>query len=428
MTAYYNEFDPHAAAWLKQLISENLIPDGEVDERSIADVQANDLRGFDQCHFFAGIGGWPLALRLAGIEDDFHVWTGSCPCPPFSVAGKKKSCPDCGEISLLPHPYRTGVFVCNSCRHEWHADDRHLWPEFHRLIKECKPAIVFGEQVAGKDGELWLAGVRATLEILGYGVGAANLGAHSAGAYHQRQRLFWVADGYGIGCDRRRAAGRFETGTSAGNDSRCAISRMADSDRLRSSPRSEGCQADGYGKAVESDCGAGVVGDTGGAGLQTRQHETVSLSRRNEERRTAMQPGRSFSDKRLENTDDARLQKQRRERNESEGPASASGVERNINARAHHAAALHIDWRIADWIACRDEKWRPVEPGTFPLVDGLPAGVVRSGDQSAPIDAQATTEARVMRLKGYGNAIVPQVAAEFILAAMDCIAIEKETA
>ncbi|WP_051911552.1 DNA cytosine methyltransferase [Methylomicrobium agile] len=269
MAAYYNEFAPHAAAWLKQLIAENLIPDGEVDERSIADVQANDLRGFTQCHFFAGIGGWPLALRLAGIEDDFHVWTGSCPCPPFSVAGKKKSCPDCGEISLLPHPYRTGVFVCNSCWHEWHADERHLWPEFHRLIKECRPAIVFGEQVAGKDGEIWLAGVRATLEILGYGVGAANLGAHSAGAYHQRQRLFWVADG----------------------------------DRLRSSPRSEGCQADGYGKAVESDCGVGVVGNAAsddqhgnrqsrsrdgqkisdmgnadGAGLQTRQHETVSTT------------------------------------------------------------------------------------------------------------------------------------------------------
>jgi DNA (cytosine-5)-methyltransferase 1 len=419
--AYYNEFDPHAAAWLKQLIAENLIPDGEVDDRSIADVQANDLRGFDQCHFFAGIGGWPYALRLAGIEDDFQVWTGSCPCPPFSVAGKKKACPECGEVSLLPHPYRTGVFVCNGCRHEWLADDRHLWPEFHRLIKECRPAIVFGEQVAGKDGELWLAGVRATLGIIGYGVGAANLGAHSAAAYHQRQRLFWVADGDRIGRDRRREACGSETGAITGNDSRCEIGGMADGDRLRPSPRSEGRQTDGYGEAVESDCGAGIMGDAGGARLQTCQHESVPPSRRREEGRTVVQSSSSFSDKRMEDPDDARLQKQRRERNEPEGSAASGGIERNFNARAHHADAGYVDWQTADFIACRDEKWRAVEPGTFPLVDGLPKGVVHCCDPGLPLDAQATAEARVMRLKGYGNAIVPQVAAEFIMAAMECI-------
>jgi DNA (cytosine-5)-methyltransferase 1 len=412
--AYYNEFDPHAAAWLKQLIAENLIPDGEVDERSIADVQANDLRGFDQCHFFAGIGGWPFALRLAGIEDDFPVWTGSCPCPPFSVAGKKKSCPDCGEISLLPHPYRTGVFVCNGCRHEWHADERHLWPEFHRLIKDCRPAIVFGEQVAGKDGELWLAGVRATLEIIGYGVGAANLGAHSTAAYHLRQRLFWVAAGYRFGRDRRREACGSETGTIAGNDSRCKVGRMADGDRLRPSPRSEGCQADGHGKAVESDCGAGVMGNP----ASDDQHgDRQSRSRDGQK----MPFGRSGSFSDMGNAGCAGLQKQRRERNESEGSPASGGIERNFDAQAHYADACYVDWRTADWIACRDEKWRAVEPGTFPLVDGLPKGVVHCGDPGVPIDAQATAEAGVMRLKGYGNAIVPQVAAEFIMAAMECI-------
>jgi len=52
---YYNEFDPKAAAWLRQLIADGLIPPGRVDERSICDVQPGDLDGFIQCHFFAGM-------------------------------------------------------------------------------------------------------------------------------------------------------------------------------------------------------------------------------------------------------------------------------------------------------------------------------------------------------------------------------------
>ena len=88
MAAYYNENDPFAAAWLRELIKAKLIADGEVDERSIELVRPDDLRGFVQCHFFAGIGGWSYALRLAGWPDNREVWTGSCPCQPWSVAGK----------------------------------------------------------------------------------------------------------------------------------------------------------------------------------------------------------------------------------------------------------------------------------------------------------------------------------------------------
>jgi len=57
-------------------------------------------------------------------------------------------------------------------------------------------------------------------------------------------------------------------------------------------------------------------------------------------------------------------------------------------------------WYGADWLPCRDGKARPVEPGTFPLAHGV--------------------SARVGRLRGYGNAIVPQVAAEFIRSYMAC--------
>jgi DNA (cytosine-5)-methyltransferase 1 len=164
--AYYNEIDPYAAQWLRNLISAGHIAPGDVDERSIVDVRPDDLDGYTQCHFFAGIGGWSLALRIAGWPDNEPVWTGSCPCQPLSVAGKRKG----------------------------HADERHLWPAFHRLIAERLPPAVFGEQVASKDGREWLAAVRADLEADGYACGAADLCAASKGAPHARQRIFWMAD------------------------------------------------------------------------------------------------------------------------------------------------------------------------------------------------------------------------------------------
>jgi hypothetical protein len=65
---YYNEHDPFAAAWLRELIKAGEIPDGHVDERDIQDVHPSDLVGYRHCHFFAGIGGWalcPAPRRLA---------------------------------------------------------------------------------------------------------------------------------------------------------------------------------------------------------------------------------------------------------------------------------------------------------------------------------------------------------------------------
>jgi DNA (cytosine-5)-methyltransferase 1 len=163
---YYNDNDPNAAAWLRELIKRKLIPAGDVDERSIKDVTGSDLKGYTQCHFFAGIGGWSEALRLAGWGTDIPVWTGSCPCQPFSCAGKGE-----GE-----------------------KDPRHLWPEFYRLIRECKPNVVFGEQVERAIKMGWIDRVFADLETEGYTCGAAVLGAHSAGAPHVRQRIFWVGN------------------------------------------------------------------------------------------------------------------------------------------------------------------------------------------------------------------------------------------
>jgi len=164
--AYYNEFDPYAAQWLRNLIARGLIAPGDVDERSIAAVRPDDIRGYAQCHFFAGIGGWSLALRLAGWPDDRPVWTGSCPCQPFSAAGKGKAA----------------------------DDERHLWPVWFPLVRELAPPVLFGEQVEAAIGWGWLDAVFSDLEAEGYACGASVLPACGVGAPHIRQRTWFVAD------------------------------------------------------------------------------------------------------------------------------------------------------------------------------------------------------------------------------------------
>jgi DNA (cytosine-5)-methyltransferase 1 len=180
MANYYNEIEPYAAQWLRNLIDKGHIPDGYVDTRSIVDVQPEDLKEFTQCHFFAGIAGWSYALKLAGWNNDRQIWTGSCPCQPFSQAGKGK-----------------GV-----------SDERHLWPHFFRLIVSCRPQVVMGEQVAGEAGYGWFDGVKADLESENYTCEGADIPAGSINAPHIRQRLYWyakvnMADAKDDGCKRR---------------------------------------------------------------------------------------------------------------------------------------------------------------------------------------------------------------------------------
>jgi DNA (cytosine-5)-methyltransferase 1 len=353
---YYNEIDPYAAQWLRNLIAAGHIAKGEVDERSIQLVDSADLADFAQCHFFAGIGVWSHALRLAGWPDDKPVWTGSCPCQPFSAAGK-----------------RSGF-----------DDERHLWPDFFRLIRERRPSVVFGEQVASKDGLEWLDLVQADLEGADYANAAADLCAAGVGAPHIRQRLYWVAD-----AERRRCeSGAIASGGSAAkfaakND---LASGLADTN----DPRLEGRSAM---RQRADQCVVGPNGVANGlADASDERHERHSGDGREAQRRSEHADGvvgLANSDGRNAGTEG--LQRSREQRQQSQD----GGVSKLLAAGPTNGY-----WRDADWLFCRDGKWRPVEPGTFPLAHGAAS--------------------RVGRLRAYGNAIVPQVAQTFIEAFMEC--------
>ena len=190
MTAYYNEIDPAAVEAIRCLMEDGVIAPGVVDDRSIKDVEANDLRGFTQCHFFAGAGTWSLAARHAGWADTDRLWSASCPCQPFSAAGKGLG-----------------------------ADDpRHLWPDLYRLIHTARdtgfgPSVLVGEQVAGKAGYAWFDGVCADLAREGIAARVVDFPALAVDAPHERNRLYWCAvdnanPSWGLQSERRKPTQR----------------------------------------------------------------------------------------------------------------------------------------------------------------------------------------------------------------------------
>lgn len=310
---YYNEIDLYAAAWLRNLIAGGHIAPGVVDTRSIEDVNPAELDGYTQCHFFAGIGIWSHALRRAGWPDDRPVWTGSCPCQPFSEAGK------------------SGGF----------ADERHLWPAWFHLIQTKRPGVVFGEQVEAAVRHGWLDLVQADLEGAGYTVGAVSFPAAGVGAPHIRQRLWFVGDAFG--------------------------------------QRLEGHAGDGDGQQNGAVAPRSVAetGDTGGLADSAGQRQYG---------RGPSQAG--------DGRDTARVESQRLCDVGGLADAEHDGIISDTACEAHRPGPTNGFWRDADWLGCRDGKWRPVESGTFPLAHGA---------------AQ-----RVGRLRAYGNGIVSEAAVALI--------------
>lgn len=357
MTAYYNEIDPAAAAVLSQLIADGVIAPGIVDTRSIKDVQPGDLDGFTQCHFFAGGGLWSVAARMAGWDDARPLWSGSCPCQPFSAAGK-------------------GLGT---------DDPRHLWPDFHRLIRTCRPAVVVGEQVAGKAGYGWFDGVRSDLAEEGYTSRGVDIPACAIDAPHQRNRLYWVAlaDAIGGECDGRAVEperGPKGRTASVGSDARSGGGDVVNAKSERW----------GEGRAEHVVWGGRATATSPNAPGPLDDRIRDGQRRAGEPVRSGWEPA-DYADGEGDLADSASVGRQ--------VPTTGGhpAIERVVrNAHPHRNGSA---WADAKWIDCHDGKARRTKPGVRLLVDGLPG--------------------RVDLWRVGGNAIVPVLAAEVLSALLE---------
>lgn len=433
---FYNDIDPAACAWIRELITFGLIPDGVVDERSITEINPDELHQYKQCHFFAGVSGWPLALSLAGVSPDEPLWSMSCPCQPFSVAGKGKGT----------------------------ADERHLWPAALELIRACKPPIVYGEQTASKDARAWLAGVFADLEELGYNRAGADLCSAGVGAPNIRQRLYWVADAkhkQRQGCDHRsRSKGEAQgKGTPAEPPGHRADGRLGDTESRRLGKLGHEAQPGSCGHADGSG-GIERVGDSNSAG-QRQQRGTQSVQ---EEQPTTQLRGDSggLADMHSGGLKRSSEQFRQTDKDSSHGDTCREHLSgcggygglanthgRNPGAEREQCGGEQrqqpADYGRAFWddsttILCADGKHRriPAQPLLQPMAHGLSPDMGNGGnDRHEEIQSEAKPQEaaqgfpladpetfrltgnksiRPALLKGAGNAINPEVAAQFIRA------------
>jgi DNA (cytosine-5)-methyltransferase 1 len=243
MTARYNEIDANAVAVLREFVACGLIAPGDVDGRSIKEVTANDIRGYTQCHFFAGAGLWSVAARIAGWSDRRPLWTASCPCQPFSGAGKQGGT----------------------------DDPRHLWPDLYRIIRTARDAgqpipIIVGEQVAGSLGYDWFDGVRSDLAREKIAARTIDIPACAVDAPHERNRLWWcaVADtqeqrgGAGL-CKDRSIGHRAFFADRNGGDIVLADAQSLSRGREQPQRGSQGRTPDGFADAVGSLADADIL-------------------------------------------------------------------------------------------------------------------------------------------------------------------------
>jgi DNA (cytosine-5)-methyltransferase 1 len=261
--------------------------------------------------------------RTVGHAD---IITGGYPCQPFSVAGKRRG----------------------------KDDDRHLWPEFARLIQELRPRWVVGENVAGHI-TMGLDEVLSDLERLGYAWEAFVIPACAVNAPHRRDRLWTIAhphsngrdaDSEGQGWSSRAAL----SPTSASCEQRGLAFRESDSDSERT-------------KGAEQIKQSGVAANADSYRLQERKHDIQNCGET---------PSREQSGCETSGTLDTR---------------NATDPERWQRSLGWEVGRTGGFWQSFPGDGSWAGKAKPTLDGTH---DGIPA--------------------RLDRLRGLGNAIVPQVA------------------
>ena len=357
--ALYNEIDDFAATWLEQLIAAGHIANGIVDRRSIVDILPDELRGFRQVHLFAGIGVWSYSFRRAGISDDTEAWSASCPCQPFSGAGK-------GE----------GV-----------DDERHLWPHAHHLIRERRPRLIFGEQVASKDGLAWLDLVQADMEGTQYAFGAVDTCAAGFGAPHIRQRQYWFAERL-ADAESERQQSRAGPETSGSRFDELGFGDSGQYDRLDNDydTRLEGFRS-GHSSSIGHGQGslrsAAATSELDGLAHDDQNGRSSSAFAELFDAPYHAEPRGSF-ERLADNSSERRIGREglstggindRPDAGRFKSHDGSFGVGQIGYGLGHNRGTGPTNgfWADVDWLHCRDAKWRPVEPGTFPLAHGAPA-------------------------------------------------------
>lgn len=363
-TAFYNEIDRYCCDWLSNLMDAGEITPGTICDKSIEDVTPNEVVGYERVHWFAGIGAWDAALKLANWRGP--VWTASCPCQPFSSAGKGAG----------------------------FADERHLWPALLHHIKHGKPqrVPVFGEQVASNDGLTWLDLVQGDMEAEGYAFWPFDLCAAGVGAPHIRQRLYFVADPniheQGRRSGEEGGAGqeiRLRPGTDIPNGLSARDLEQAQRERLEGQRRDVVGGEESGRFAAAANRSAPTPGSIGSMGDASEQ---------------GLQGGCKVGEEEQRDGKGAELRRAITQSGTSRAPGPVNGF-----------------WANATGVWCRHPtkpgKWelRPVEPGSFPLA-------ARS-DFSVGSGSALAGKSHQKMLHAYGNSIVRQVAATFIGAYMD---------
>jgi DNA (cytosine-5)-methyltransferase 1 len=356
---------------------------------------------------FEGIGGFSLAARWAGWHT--VAW---CEINPFGQQVLKYHFPNAtghGDITKTDFTvYRgtvdiiTGGFPCQpystAGKRLGKEDERHLWPQMLRAIREVQPRWVVGENVAGlvnwSDG-LVFEEVQTDLEAEGYEVLAFVLPACGVDAPHRRDRVWFVAYSensrgsaeFGqVQSTNGEVPERYDNAESGdtGCDGFVAYASGEPSERMRSEQRSAGISEQREFGGSGGRVGDGVTAYTP-SNRRQRQRQRVALEKGLQPR---SEPGWQLAGRleRLCHVGDAPNPSNKRlQRSEEQGSAGGIGQE----SHKQPARCVRPNW--AEF---------PTQPPVCSRDDGFPAR----------LDGIAFSKWRSESVKAYGNAIVPQVA------------------